>query len=241
MNAAAESPEEKQKISRPGSVQDALVRMIALADAREETKLPKERELAEQLGIGRPLVREELSKLESLHIVTRRQGSGLYIVPPARRSPEALVLTENVTPLSASSIADAMAVRALLETETARLAAHNHQQIHLDRMAIEIEELERCGSQGDDAARADEAFHRTLAAASGNGMLSQMLELFLRLSWRRRKKYFEQAERGRESIIEHKEILAAVQLGDPDQAASAIRKHMGSAERFWETEPKGNK
>lgn len=237
MSRAAGAPGDK-KANRSGSVQDALVRMIALADAREETRLPRERELAEQLGIGRPLIREELSKLESLHMVTRKQGSGLYIVPPARRSPEALVLAENVMPLSARSIAEAMAVRALLETETARLAALNHQQIHLDRMAIEIEELERCGSQGDAAAQADEAFHRTLAAASGNVTLSQVLELFLRLSWRRRQKYFEQAERGQASIVEHKEVLEAVRSGDPERASDAIRRHMGSAERFWATEPK---
>lgn len=225
----------KDHLSRSDQVLEALVRMIGLADARSETKLPKERDLAEQLGIGRPMVRESLSKLETLNIVTRRQGSGLYIVPPEKRSAEALVLAEQVTPLSARSIAEAMAVRALLETETARLAALNHEQIHLDRMEIEIDRLRESGAQGRLAAEADEAFHRALASASGNATLAQVLDLFLRLSWRRRLAYFEKTERGEQSISDHKRILDAVRSGDPDAARAALRSHLVSAERFWES------
>lgn len=107
-----------------------------------------------------------------------------------------------------------------------------------DVRPTEIDRLIESGAQGRRAAQADEAFHRALAAASGNNTLAQVLDLFLRLSWRRRMGYFEKTERGQKSIADHIEILNAVRSGDPDQARAAIRTHLDSAERFWEsTEP----
>lgn len=226
---------DEPRTSKSEHVLDALLRMVALADARGETRLPKERDLAEQLGVGRPALREGLSKLESLHMLAPRQGSGLHIVPANRRSPEVLVLSENSAPLSARSIGEAMAVRALLETETARLAALHHERMHIDRMELEIERLEVCGGQGHLAALADQEFHRAISTASGNGTLAQFVDLFLRLSWRRRLKYFDDPERGRESIAEHKLVLDAIRSGDPDKARLAIQQHLGSAELFWRT------
>ena len=78
----------KRPASRADEITQELVRMIQLADARRIAKLPTEMELAAQLGISRPVIRESLSRLESLNMVTRRQGSGLYIVAPEKRSPK---------------------------------------------------------------------------------------------------------------------------------------------------------
>ncbi|CFO08337.1 GntR family transcriptional regulator [Bordetella pertussis] len=62
-----------------------------------------------------------------------------------------------------------------------------------------------------------------------------MLDLFLRLSWRRRVEYFSQPKLGKQSIIEHQEILNAVASGDTDAVSTAIRTHLNSAERFWDS------
>jgi len=221
--------------SRSELVVNGLLRILELAEARGEPRLPKERDLAEQLGIGRTALREGLSKLESLQMIAPRQGSGLYIVPTTRRSPEALVLAENSAPLSAKSIGEAMAVRALLEIETAKLAALNHERNHLNRMALEIERLERCGGKGVEAAEADQEFHRALSIASGNNTLAQFVDLFLRLSWRRRLKYFESSERGLESVADHKAILDAIASGVPERACAEVQQHLNQAERFWAT------
>ncbi|MGD9946550.1 MAG: FadR/GntR family transcriptional regulator [Burkholderiaceae bacterium] len=222
-----------ERISKSERVLDALLRLIARADAAGETRLPNERELAEQIGTGRPAIREGLSKLESLQMLMPRQGSGLYIVPPHRRSPEALVLTEHATPLPESAVNEAMAVRALLETEVVRLATLHRERECLHRMEVEIERLEANIGLGHDAALADQEFHRAMAAASGNGTLARFVDLFLRMSWRRRLQYFANAQRSRRSVDEHRLLLAAIRSGDSERARAAIEIHLGSAERFW--------
>ena len=57
-----------------------IQKMILDGELAEGDKLPPEREMTEQLGIGRPALREALKSLEMLGLVERQHGRGNFIV-----------------------------------------------------------------------------------------------------------------------------------------------------------------
>jgi GntR family transcriptional repressor for pyruvate dehydrogenase complex len=66
---------------------DILARLIEIAvrtrpDASGRIRLPTERELAEQLSVQRPTLRDRLKVLETLGFIRRQQGSGTYLALP---------------------------------------------------------------------------------------------------------------------------------------------------------------
>lgn len=71
---------------------DATARVLALIARLPGQRLPAERDLAVQLGLGRPRLRRLLAELEGRRLIERRQGSGTWVVDPARQPPTRIVV-----------------------------------------------------------------------------------------------------------------------------------------------------
>ncbi len=175
-----------------------------------------ETELAERLGVSRQPVREALQRLSNEGWVDLRPGYGAFVHEPSESEAEQL-----------------LAVRALLETEAAVLAADRTGEEDVQR----LRELWRDGvaalERGDfDAvldANAD--LHRVIIELSGNRVLADLAaQVARRVRW-----YYALVVqyRGRESWDEHAQIIDAIATGDRDTAGRFMRQHIDATRRMY--------
>lgn len=204
-----------------------LLDLLLGESMRPGDRLPGERSLAEDLGVGRSAVREAISALEVLGIVETRAGSGSYL-----RSGTSELLPSTLSwslLLDQERTAELTVVRAALERSAAELAATlrtDEQARHL----LELVELQR--EAADDHERyveADIAFHRELALMGGNTLLAELLSTTRTLL----RVWFENAVDRRadieDAIREHTEIARAVADRDAVAVAAAMARHMDTA------------
>lgn len=196
------------------------------------SKLPSEREIAAQMGVSRPSVREALIALELLGVVKIRIGQGTFVVgSPA--SLEALRSSGMVPPF------DLLEARAAIESNVAALVAHKWGQGTIDEQALEeshkiTEQMKRMVADDD---RVEEfyslglGFHEALARASENEVLSEVVGKLVEATshplWALiNKKVLESRQARERQIQEHEAVLAAIQRGDGEAAARAMRHHI---------------
>ncbi len=169
----------------------------------------QERRLAEAMGISRTPMRRALARLE---------GEGLLI-----RLTDRLL---SVRLVSLTECLDAMAVRQLIEPEAARLATGRIPSGELDKLKTELSEL----MKNKKPSRAmhwafDDNLHSAIARHSGN---SAILETITKL--RRATRLFEQMAVPQPTLSpgteEHLKIIKAIERGEPDKAAEAMRVHL---------------
>jgi DNA-binding FadR family transcriptional regulator len=116
-------------------------------------------------------------------------------------------------------------VRLPLETTIASLAAKRRTEEHLARLEKTQRALGNPRGSLDSHAKADLEFHAMLAAATGNPLLQLILEPIQQLLIESRRRTL--GRYGAElAHRHHAKILAAVRLGDSDEAAQAMREHI---------------
>ncbi len=203
----------------------ALVRaFIESAARRDLSRLPPERELAEQLGLTRTKLRSSLRKLESEGMIWRHVGKGTYLgQSPTDAKASRIAFPEIVTP---REIIDA---RLTIEPELARLAAFNATRLEIDalrrhvRDMTAVEDIETWGEL-------DSSFHRTLGRSSGNRLLLMMSDLLQapdqKTIWGSLRVGRQTAARRTEADREHAEIIEAVADRDGEAASTRMRNHL---------------
>jgi GntR family transcriptional repressor for pyruvate dehydrogenase complex len=185
--------------------------------------LPPERSLSAALGVSRGVLREALGRLAGMGLIKSRQGSGTRVETPSGQHVsdgyQRLLSRLDHHP------EHLCAVRLLLETSTAALAASHRSEEHLAALERTQKVLARPRQTVDRCIRADLDFHSILADASGNPIFEIVLAPIqgILLEYRRRAvpRY------GANVIIEHHgRILAAVRAGDPDTASQCMKEHI---------------
>jgi len=138
-------------------------------------KLPGERQLAAELGVGRAAVREVLAALELLGVVDSRHGSGTYLTDnPSMLLPQAI---EWGLLLQRPQTLQLVEARRHLEVSLAGIAAGNRDPEGLVALHERAGAMRRSGTAGDIDAfvEADALFHLEVARLSGNTVLAGML------------------------------------------------------------------
>jgi GntR family transcriptional repressor for pyruvate dehydrogenase complex len=194
-------------------------------------RLPPERDLALQLKVSRPSVREALIALEVEGLVEVRMGSGIYVIAPEPGQSAARVESE----LSPFEIIRA---RQLIECELAALAAGSKNTsaiVHGLRDALDLMEADIARELMP--IRGDRLFHVRVAEASENGALLRVVTelydqrnnpLFDRLG-----RHFERVDTWREAVAEHRLVVAAIAAEDSARARAAMHEHLQrSHDRF---------
>ncbi|MGH3313970.1 MAG: GntR family transcriptional regulator [Streptomyces sp.] len=199
------------KLQRPGPlrerVYDALLELITTRALRPGQHLV-ESELAHHLGVSRQPVREALQRLNTDGWVDLRPAQGAFVHEPTEEEADQL-----------------LTVRTLLEAEAARLAAVNAEPAG-------IAELEELCARGEAAVARDEveavveanaAFHARVMGLAGNAVLAELAgQVDRRVRW-----YYTPVarQRGAQSWIEHRELIAAIAAGDGSRATQVMRAH----------------
>ena len=219
------------------SVTDTVVERIEdllFGELTPGTELPSESDLAAELGVSRLTVREATKSLQARGLLEVRQGRrpvvahlssgpiGDFFTAAVRRDPRRLL--------------DLLDVRRALEVHIAALAATNAGRAAVYVMESALTAMRDVADDGPDAIHdADIRFHEGLAAASGNQMLSFLIEAMegpLHAS-RMRSLRGHLARGGTvEDVIEqHARILDRVRERDAGGAAAAMSDHLEQTAR----------
>jgi DNA-binding FadR family transcriptional regulator len=196
------------------------------------TRLPAERDLAKQLGVSRPSVREALIALEVEGWVEVRTGSGIYVQAAQQRNGAHAARNGNAASAEWGPL-QVMQARELVEAEVAALAARNARKGHVAAMADALEHMREQSAAGVEPRAGDEAFHTAIAAACGNDVLSDTVRsywsarhgsLFSRLG-----DYFENPAAWSAAVLEHATVLEAIRARDAQAARAAMQQHLKKA------------
>lgn len=208
-------------------IADALAERIHSGVFAPGSHLPSERDLAQQMGVSRPSVREALIALEVMGLVEVRVGDGV-LVCDRRASLAGETDTEN-SPL------EQLQARMLLEGEVAGLAAEN---VTPEQLAVLDASLVAMAKVINDRTRfleEDQSFHMAVVVASGSQTLIDLVEYL----WQQRtlpvyrafEEHFTGAAEQTAVLEEHRAIVEAIRLGDSRKARSAMRRHIDRVRR----------
>lgn len=224
---------ESQRLYR--QIAEQLRSLIAGGEFAPGSRLPAERDLARQLGVSRPSVREALIALEVEGWVEVRIGSGIYVTPQAaapraKRKPAANgahAASADWGPL------ELMRARELVEGEVAALAARHARKAQIGAMAAALVRMQDDAAAGVIPREGDEAFHAAIADACGNEVLRDTVTgywqarsgpLFSRLG-----DYFENPASWSAAVVEHQQVLDAIRAHDAAAARAAMHQHLKRA------------
>lgn len=195
-------------------------------------KLPSEAELIEQYGVSRTVVREAVTRLRAEGFVETFQGRGSFVLAV----PEPTSFTVEASTIR--SHADVLAMidfRLGVESEAAYLAALRRTPDGARGVEAALEAFAAAGPEAD--VEADFAFHRAVAAASGNRFYVDLIDslgpMMIMLPRTRLPEEFSLTDAAHADRVrrEHDSIAAAVVAGDAETARAAMRVHLGNTRR----------
>ena len=216
-------------------VLDRLLARIRAGDFPAGAWLPSERELMQTYGVGRPAVREALQSLEHMGLLTIVHGEGARML--------ALTAESIIGQISDTALHVLAGSQDLLDSlQDARLmfecALVRHAAEHATRADVEAlrEALETHRSSIDDPQRffeSDMAFHRAIAAVSGNPILVAVSDAMLQ--WL--EKFHQDSVRApgaeRTTLAEHVKLFDRIAARDPEGAVKVINRHLSRVRKRY--------
>ncbi len=201
-----ETPSLKARAYR--AIKSAILEMNIYAD---ETDLRlDERGLSQRLGISRTPIREAISQLDQEGFVRIVPRKGIYIIRKTK-----------------AEIHDMITVWAALESMAARLISKGADDGDIKRLRALVDQF----SQDEVAAKTGEysdaniEFHQAIIRMSGCPLISEITDgLFFHVRAIRHRSIFK-LDRARRSIVDHKEIVAAIEARDTERAERLVRDH----------------
>lgn len=184
----------------------ALRSLILARGLKVGARVPPERELAAAMGVSRSTIREAISRLVSVGVLTARQGSGTYV--------------------AAVDFDAVFEVRLQLEPFSARLAARNRDDAHVARLLSVLRDMEGSLDEPARFGALDAEVHELVSTAAANpvlrGMLAQLAEL---ANLSREITAGNRRVRGR-SLRHLQRLARAIADADGDAAAAAMDAHL---------------
>ena len=218
---------------------EQIVDAIQRGDYPVSSKLPSEFDLAEQMGVSRPSIREALSALQAMSIIESRPGSGNYVLrkPSSSEESDTVYLIESET-----GCLDVMEARGVLEPPIAALVAGKASEDVVSRLRTPIEDMREYAAQDnfDSYFEADKKFHIALAEASGNALVTTALTPLLDTMDQRvyreftRHYYLKNVDDLQHVVDLHQEILDAIEANDGKTAFAKTVEHWDRMREIWE-------
>jgi GntR family transcriptional repressor for pyruvate dehydrogenase complex len=204
-------------------IADQVRGLIRAGEFPVGSRLPAERDLAVQLGVSRPSVREALIALEVEGLVAVRMGSGVIVI--ARES------APSATPVDAPfGPFEIIRARQVIECELAAMAAQLLDGPALAGLQQALALMRADVAAGRAPVQGDRLFHLRIAEAADNGPLLRTVTalyderntpLFEQLG-----QHYETLPTWREALDEHQAVLDAITRRDPAAARAAMHAHL---------------
>ena len=192
-------------------------------------RLPAERELAQQLKVSRPSVREALIALEVEGLVEVKTGAGVFVCERRRRPFSSTTSSEGPIEI--------MLARSLIEGDIAARAATKMRNADIKELERIVKAMSPSPTDQESCLPSDRAFHLYIAEKAGNSVLVRFVaELFdarhtpLSVQFG---KHFENARTWMLAVAEHHEIVKAFASRDSLAAKRAMERHLHNACNRW--------
>jgi GntR family transcriptional repressor for pyruvate dehydrogenase complex len=199
-------------------------------DLRPGDRLGREADLARTFGVSRPTLREALRLLSSAHLIraTKGPGGGIFVAATAEEGIARSVSDTVASMLAAETLGldELLETRMLVEVPLAGLAAQRATEADVHALRDLIEEGERVGDGSKRFAEIDRELHRRITQAAGNRLSSAFMAWVVdvlepSLQERLRPALVESA-----LLEQHRDLLRAIERGDPKAAERAMREHL---------------
>ena len=201
-----------------------LERRILDGALKPGDRLQPERELAAELGVSRPSLREAIQKLVSKGLLHSRQGGGTYVTD--RLDAGFIDPWQDMLRQHPNIQADLLEFRGMLECEAAALAARRATDADLQRIGEAYARVEALFAEGtspevlEQQVKADLAFHQTIAEAAHNVMFGHLPASLFRVS-------NDHIDRNLRHLRgQHQAIWEGIRSRDPAAAQAAVRRHI---------------
>ncbi|MFN4099372.1 MAG: FadR/GntR family transcriptional regulator [Pararhodobacter sp.] len=206
-------------------VYHTLYSRIANGDYAPEQRLPPETQLAEELSVSRPVLREALEKLRNEGLIQSRQGAGSFV----RAHPQGTLGYGRI-----ETIADIQRVyefRLTIEPAAAVLAAQRRDQEALDRIERALDQMRAATGSMNHREDADFAFHVAVAQAANNHLFEATLRalhgnIAVGMKMHGQALLRDGAESLQRVLDEHGRIHAAIVAGDTESARREMHAHV---------------
>jgi GntR family transcriptional repressor for pyruvate dehydrogenase complex len=205
-----------------------LTDAIERAGLRRGDRLPGEEELARQLEISRPTLRQALRVLELSGVVEVRRGKGGGVFLASELVP--IVAVSSAVAVEESAAAEALRARRVLETAVVHEAAERADELDHARLERSIELLRRHVGERPLVMRADAMFHRGLVRACHNRTLEAAMRGVAKALSPIRDAYSGGLERDRRTLDVHVRQLAAMRRRDHEALGAVLDEHFAMLE-----------
>ena len=218
-----------------GVVVKALEERILSGEIEPGSMLPPEKELAEQLGVGRRAVREALRVLQNKGLVDIRMGVGTIVLRNDMDSylDTLLVNMSSYLQSNRGELEHVLEFREVIEGYALRrlIESRNESAIASLRSTIEAQRQAHRDADPEEYNRHHVAFHRLIVDSIGNPIVSMVYDQVRRLVAERMRVVGRSPEQEGKSIAEHVAIVDAVAAGDSTECDRAMRRHLALARK----------
>ena len=217
-----------------------LREMIHSGELAAGDKLPPESDLAKILGVSRPTLRAGIRSLSAVGILQSKQGAGTFV---AARDESPTLDSSPLRMLSAlhGFTSDEMfEARLALEMSIAGMAAKRVTSEQMTTLAEEIAGMYASLNEPEQYLVHDMRFHQIVAAASGNRILTALMNMVATILFEYRSKTVKRATDLKESAEQHHNIYRALRDHDPEGAEKAMHDHLVQTQRAQRLEVESN-
>lgn len=198
-------------------VLEHIISMLMEGQLNPGDKLPSELTLMNDFEVSRPVLREALSSLETLEIVTRRPRGGTYINEKVGSSPFKAMLA-----LTINDVPAVIEARMALELGLVTIAAEKITDEQVERLQSINKQIEE--TPDNNYGGLDIEFHRTIAQSANNPVVEGMIDSLL-ITHEKTDSLIPFREK-KITVDYHKSIYKALSNRDPIGAFTAMYQHL---------------
>jgi GntR family transcriptional regulator, transcriptional repressor for pyruvate dehydrogenase complex len=214
--------------------------MIHRGELSSGDRLPPERDLAKLLGVSRPTLRAGIRSLTTVGILQSRQGAGTFVAerdasPTLDSSPLRMMAA-----LHGFTSDEMFEARLALEMSIAGLAAERATSEQITLMSEEIAGMFATLDEPEKYLVHDMQFHQTIAAASGNRILTSLMNMIATILYDYRSKTVKRAKDLKQSAEQHQNIYRAMRERDTIAARQAMHDHLVETQKAQRLEEDEN-
>jgi DNA-binding FadR family transcriptional regulator len=222
-------PVRRRKLS--DEIRERLLDLIKAEGMKPGDALPSERELMVLCGVGRPAIREAMQDLQRMGLVSIRHGGRARVAEPSMHM-MLEKMGESIHHLlmhSASTIEHLKEARVLFEVEMARMAAVKRDKNDLEVLRNLLKDQEASQDDPHQFIMIDGAFHRAIAAISGNPIFESLSDAMFNWLASFRADLVRKPGLEKLTLQEHHSILSAIEKQNPRIAGQMMSDHLNRA------------
>lgn len=216
-------------------VQNRLLAVIEAENLRPGDPLPSERELMQSYSVGRPSIREAMQNLKRMGLIEINHGERPRVAAPSfERMVAGMSETmRHVLMNSPATLDHLKEARATFEMTMAQIAARKRSLEDIEDLRRILEEQTRARLDSNAFLDADGRFHHRIAIITGNPIFANLSQALF--AWLARFHFDLVRKPGLEqlTLAEHRQILEAIERGEPDEAARLTADHLNRANKLY--------